>query len=46
MTKIKKTMAKHSKHHSPKHMKEMKRDMKKGDSFSKAHTKALKTVGK
>jgi hypothetical protein len=27
-------------------MKEMKRDMKKGDSFSKAHTKALKKVGK
>ena len=46
MTKIKKTMAKHSKHHSPKHMKEMKKDMKKGDSFSKAHIKALKKVGK
>ena len=46
MTKIKKTMAKHSKHHSPKHMKEMKKDMKKGDSFSKDNTKALKKVGK
>ena len=32
--------------HSKKHMKEMKIDMKKGDSFAKAHKKALKKVGK
>ena len=34
------------KHHSAKHMKKMKADMKKGDSFKKAHQKALKKVGK
>ena len=46
MTKIKKTMKKHSKHHSAKHMKQMKDDLKKGDSFTKAHKKTLKKVGK
>ena len=42
----KKKLEKHSKHHSKKHMKKMKADMKKGDSFKKAHQKALKKVGK
>ena len=42
----KKKRQKHSKHHSKKHMKEMKIDMIKGDSFAKAHKKALKKVGK
>ena len=42
----KKILKKHSKHHSTKHMKQMKVDMKKGDSFTKAHKKALKKVGK
>ena len=42
----KKILEKHSKHHSAKHMKQMKADMKKGDSFTKAHKKALKKVGK
>ena len=42
----KKKLEKHSKHHSAKHMKKMKADMKKGDSFKKAHQKALKKVGK
>ena len=42
----KKKLEKHSKHHSAKHMKKMKTDMKKGDSFKKAHQKALKKVGK
>ena len=40
------TLKKHSVHHSKKHMKEMKSDIKKGDSFLKAHKKALKKVGK
>ena len=46
MTDKKKMLEKHSKHHSAKHMKQMKIDMKKGDSFKKAHEKALKKVGK
>ena len=44
--KQKETMAKHSKHHSAKHMKQMKADMKKGISFSKSHKKAMRKVGK
>mgnify|MGYP001805104891 CR=1 FL=1 len=35
-----------SKHHSAKHMAMMKKDMKKGMSFSAAHKKAQKMVGK
>ena len=46
MTDKKKILQKHSKHHSVKHIKQMKIDMKKGDSFKKAHEKALKKVGK
>lgn len=42
----KKTLKKHSSHHSKKHMDEMKKDMDKGSSFTKAHKKALKKVGK
>jgi len=38
-------MKTHSKHHSPKHMKMMRRDMSKGMSFKKAHNKALRLVG-
>ena len=34
MTDKKKILEKHSKHHSAKHMKQMKADMKKGDSFN------------
>ena len=41
----KKTMEKHSKHHSKKHMAAMKKDMLSGMSFSKAHIKAKKKVG-
>ena len=44
--KEKKILKKHSKHHSAKHIKKMKADMKKGDSFKKAHNKAMKKVGK
>ena len=38
-------MKKHAKHHSDKHMSHMKANMKKGDSFKKAHNKAMKKVG-
>ena len=41
-----KLLKKHSKHHSTKHMKEMKKDIIKGDSFTKSHNKAMKKVGK
>jgi len=40
-----KKMKEHSKHHSAKHMSAMKKDIKKGSSFTKAHTKAIKKVG-
>ena len=36
----------HSKHHTKKHMDMMKKDMKAGMSFSAAHKKAMKKVGK
>jgi len=40
------TMKRHSKHHSTKHMKYMKRRMLMGDTFRQAHKKAQKQVGK
>jgi len=43
---ISKKLAKHSEHHSAKHMKAMKKDIKGGDSFMKAHKSAMKKVGK
>ena len=36
----------HSKHHSKKHMTMMKKDIKGGMNFTKAHNKAKKMVGK
>jgi len=36
----------HSKHHSKKHMAMMRKDIKAGMSFTKAHNKAKKMVGK
>ena len=42
----KKTMNKHAKHHSLKHMRSMANAIKKGATFSKAHTKAMRSVGK
>lgn len=36
----------HSKHHSAKHMAMMKKDMKAGMSFTAAHKKAQRAVGK
>ena len=42
----KKTLKKHSVHHSKKHMAMMKKEMKAGKSFTAAHKKAQKMVGK
>ncbi len=44
--KQKQTMQKHSKHHSKKHMMSMTKAMVKGTSFTNAHKKAIKSVGK
>ena len=40
------TLKKHSVHHSDKHMSFMRRLIKEGSTFSEAHTKAMKKVGK
>ena len=40
------TLKKHAKHHSAKHMAMMRKDMRAGMSFSAAHKKAQKAVGK
>jgi len=42
----KKTLKKHSVHHSKKHMALMKKEMRAGKSFTAAHKKAQKMVGK
>ena len=42
----KKTMKKHSKHHTKKHMASMTKAMKKGKTFTQAHKKAMRKVGK
>ena len=44
--KEKKKLKKASAHHSKKHMSMMVSDMKSGVSFTKAHNKAIKKVGK
>jgi len=36
----------HGKHHTAKHIAMMKKEMRNGSSFSKAHAKAMKKVGK
>ena len=41
-----KTMNSHARHHSLKHMREMANAMKKVSTFSQAHSKAMKKVGK
>ena len=41
-----KTMDKHKKHHTKKHMVAMAKMMAKGSTFTAAHKKALKAVGK
>ena len=38
-------MKRHSEHHSSKHMKMMKSEMRKGKSFGQAHKKAQKQIG-
>ena len=43
--KEKKTLTKHKIHHTPKHMAQMKKTMKKGVNFKKSHIKAMKKVG-
>tara|TARA_Y100001937_G_C7129682_1_gene336660 strand:- start:1583 stop:1741 length:159 start_codon:yes stop_codon:yes gene_type:complete len=42
----KKKLEKHKVHHSKKHMASMRMNMMRGDSFSEAHKKAQKAVGK
>tara|TARA_R100001510_G_scaffold57488_1_gene65737 strand:- start:993 stop:1148 length:156 start_codon:yes stop_codon:yes gene_type:complete len=39
-------MKRHSKHHTKKHMAEMTKLMKSGSTFTAAHKKAMKKVGK
>tara|TARA_R100000655_G_scaffold106464_1_gene155825 strand:+ start:429 stop:578 length:150 start_codon:yes stop_codon:yes gene_type:complete len=39
------TLKRHSKHHSSKHMKDMKKTLLSGGSFTAAHKKAMKSVG-
>ena len=38
-------LKKHKKHHTAKHMTEMKNKMKKGVTFKKSHNQAMKKVG-
>jgi hypothetical protein len=40
------TLKKHSEHHSAKHMAMMRKEMRAGKSFTAAHKKAQKTIGK
>ena len=41
-----KTMNRHARHHSLKHMQEMAKDMAKGRTFAQAHVRAMRKVGK
>ena len=41
-----KTMKRHARHHSLKHMRSMARSLKKGSTFASAHTRAMRSVGK
>ena len=41
-----KTMNRHARHHSLTHMRSMANAMKKGATFSQAHTRAMRSVGK
>tara|TARA_R100000353_G_scaffold97784_1_gene71260 strand:+ start:4204 stop:4386 length:183 start_codon:yes stop_codon:yes gene_type:complete len=42
----KKTMNRHAKHHTLKHMRSMARAMKKGATFAQAHNKAMRSTGR
>jgi hypothetical protein len=44
--KQKELLAKHSKHHTKKHIDSMKREMRKGKTFIQAHMIAIKNIGK
>lgn len=39
-------LSRHKKHHTDKHMSKMRRDMRKGSTFTQAHKAAMKEVGK
>lgn len=39
-------LKKHSSHHSPKHMAEMRKNMKAGKTFTQSHKAAQKKIGK
>ena len=41
-----KTMNRHARHHSLKHMREMAKDLRKGRTFAQAHVRAMRAVGK
>jgi len=45
-TSLEEKLKEHSKHHSKKHMAMMRKDIKDGMSFTKAHNRAKKMVGK
>jgi len=45
-TRQQQAMKKHAKHHTAKHLKDMKTRMSKGASFTTAHKQAMKKVGK
>ena len=45
-TRQQQAMKKHSKHHTAKHLKDMKQRMSKGASFTKAHKQSQKAVGR
>jgi len=42
----KQTLIKHAKHHTPKHMAYMRKEMRGGATFTQAHKQAMKKVGK
>jgi len=42
----KEMLKKHSAHHSPKHMTEMRKNMRAGKTFTQAHRVAQKKIGK
>ena len=40
------TLKRHASHHTKKHMEQMKKEMKSGIPFTKAHKNAMRKVGK
>ena len=40
------TLKRHSKHHTKRHMEYMRNSMKRGATFTQAHKRAIKAVGK